>query len=312
MHGTELVEEVLHQVRDVVAPLAQRGKLDHHDGDPVVEVGSERAVYDYLSQVLVAGGNQANVRADELAPSDLDEFMRLNHPQELRLQRQGQLADLVDEERSCVGQREDPVSVLDGAGEGPAAVAEELALHETLGDRGAVEGDERAVPPGTALVDGPGNELFAGPAFAHDADIGVPARHLVDLGQDLSELSRLPDDPAVGVGGDLVRRALGARQVGNTAQMGYVDGLLLFLDLLGTVDADRDGGHHVAPPCAVFAPFRCCREATPPVPGARIFGSRLDPVKQFHLRWRWTGASFSRASLPAQRSHASTSDRCDP
>src|SRR6266702_1393260 len=50
-------------------------------------------------------------------------------------------------------------------------------------------------PSGTALVDGPGNELFAGAAFAHDADIGVPARHLVDLGQDLSELSRLPDDP---------------------------------------------------------------------------------------------------------------------
>src|SRR3989442_14954866 len=74
--------------------------------------------------------------------------------------------------------------------------------------------------------------------------------------------------------------------------MGHVDGLLLFLDLLGAVDADRDGGHHVAPPCAVFSPLRCCREATPSVPGARIFESRLDPVKQFHFHRRWTGVSF--------------------
>src|SRR6266851_5923340 len=80
--------------------------------------------------------------------------------------------------------------------------------------------------------------------------------------------------------------------------MGHVDGLLLFLDLLGAVDADRDDGHHVAPPCAVFSPLRCCREATPSVPGAPSFEPRLDPVKQFHVRWGWTGASFYRLALP--------------
>src|SRR5207247_11438124 len=30
---------------------------------------------------------------------------------------------------------------------------------------------------------------------------------------------------------------------------------------------------------------------------ARILESRLDPVKQFYFRWRWTGASFYRAKL---------------
>ena len=66
--------------------------------------------------------------------------------------------------------------------------------------------------------------------------------------------------------------------------MGHVDGLLLFLDLMGAVDADRDDGHHVAPPCAVFSPLRCCRDAAPSVAGARIFESRLDPVKHFNFR----------------------------
>src|SRR4030095_8388324 len=43
--------------------------------------------------------------------------------------------------------------------------------------------------------------------------------------------------------------------------MGHVDGLFLFLNLVGAVDADRDGQHHVAPPFVVFSPLRCCREA---------------------------------------------------
>src|SRR6266498_4363223 len=56
--------------------------------------------------------------------------------------------------------------------------------------------------------------------------------------------------------------------------MGHVDGLLLFLDLTGAVDANRDVGHHVAPPCAVFSPSRCRREAAPSAPGGGLVSSR--------------------------------------
>src|SRR2546425_9402008 len=45
--------------------------------------------------------------------------------------------------------------------------------------------------------------------------------------------------------------------------MGHIDGLLLFLDLMGAVDADRDVEHHVAPPCAVFSPIAPPRRARP-------------------------------------------------
>src|SRR3989454_4908526 len=45
--------------------------------------------------------------------------------------------------------------------------------------------------------------------------------------------------------------------------MGHLDGLVLFLDLLGAADADRDVDHHVAPPCAAFSSIQCCREAAP-------------------------------------------------
>jgi len=54
VNTAETVEEVLHKLRNVVAPLAQRWHLDHDDGDPIVQVGPEGAVRDSLAQVLVA------------------------------------------------------------------------------------------------------------------------------------------------------------------------------------------------------------------------------------------------------------------
>src|SRR6267143_2838786 len=61
--------------------------------------------------------------------------------------------------------------------------------------------------------------------------------------------------------------------------MGHADGLLLVLDLLRAVDADREGGRHVAPPCAVFSPIRAAGTRHRLYLGACIVESRLDPVK---------------------------------
>ena len=70
--------------------------------------------------------------------------MLLEHAQQLHLQRQRQLADLVEEERAAVGRLEETRLVADGAGEGALHVAEELGLEQVLRDRRAVDRDEGA------------------------------------------------------------------------------------------------------------------------------------------------------------------------
>ena len=72
-----------------------------------------------------------------------------------------------------MGNGEDARLRLDGAGESAADVPEELVLHESGGDGGAVEGDERARPAGPGVVDGAGDELLARPVLAVDVDVGV-------------------------------------------------------------------------------------------------------------------------------------------
>ncbi len=63
------------------------------------------------------------------------------------------------------------LAALAGAGEGAVLVSEERALHQTFGQRAAIDGDEGFVGPVRAIVDGLGEEFLAGAAFA-DEDYG--------------------------------------------------------------------------------------------------------------------------------------------
>ena len=63
----------------------------------------------------------------------------LDRAQQLRLHRQRQVADLVEEQRAAVGRLEEALAVVGGAGERALAIAEELGLEQLLGNRAAVD-----------------------------------------------------------------------------------------------------------------------------------------------------------------------------
>ena len=74
----------------------------------------------------------AHVGAQRLVAADAPELARLEHAQQLRLHVEGQLADLVEEQRAAVGVLERALARRDGAGERAALVPEELALDERV------------------------------------------------------------------------------------------------------------------------------------------------------------------------------------
>ena len=103
------------------------------------------------------------------------------------------------------------------AGERAALVAEQLALEQRLGQRGAVQLHERALGARAALVDRGRDQLLAGAALAGDQHAGARRRDLRDglehllhrrgvaddvreavlLGQPLAQLARLRAQPAL-------------------------------------------------------------------------------------------------------------------
>ena len=98
------------------------------------------------------------------------ELPLLEDAQQLGLERRRDLAHLVEEQGAPLG-RLDPADLpLDRPGEGSSLVAEELALEERLGERGAVDRHERLAGPRAAAVEGAGRHLLAGAALAAQQD----------------------------------------------------------------------------------------------------------------------------------------------
>src|SRR5581483_1733890 len=147
------LREVAEEEQEVVAALAQRGQVHGHDVQTVVEVGPEAAVLDREREVAVRGRDDADVDGDGLRAPDAEELAVLEDAEELRLRSRAHLADLVEEERPLVRQLELAELLRVGVREGALLVSEELALEERLGDRGAVERDERAVGARALVVD---------------------------------------------------------------------------------------------------------------------------------------------------------------
>jgi len=119
-------EEVFGEQRNVVAARAQRRHLDRDDVQPVVEIAAKTAVRDFRFEALVRRGDHAHVDADGLLAADFLERLLLQHAQHLGLRAQTHVADLVEEERSAVGQLEFSFSLINGACERSLSMSEEL------------------------------------------------------------------------------------------------------------------------------------------------------------------------------------------
>ena len=72
------------------------------------------------------------------------ELALLQNAQKFYLRGGGDVSDFVEEQRALVGQLEFAGLTGGGAGEGAFFVAEEFALEQGFGNRGAVDLDERA------------------------------------------------------------------------------------------------------------------------------------------------------------------------
>ena len=115
---------------NVFAALAQRRKLQRNDAQAVVEVLAEAAFGDFLFEVLVGGGDDADVHVAFFGAADGADFAFLEDAVELDLHGQGHVADFVHEEGAAVGGAEQALAIFVGAGEGAFHVAEEFGFEK--------------------------------------------------------------------------------------------------------------------------------------------------------------------------------------
>ena len=78
-------------------------------------------------------GDEPDVDLDGVGAAQPLELTLLQHPQQLHLGGEVDVADLVEEQRAALGELEPPFLARLGAGEGALLVAEQLRLDQAVG-----------------------------------------------------------------------------------------------------------------------------------------------------------------------------------
>src|SRR5690606_17338720 len=152
-------------------------------GDLLLEVAVRRRDHPYVHGVRA-------IVADSLV------LVLLEHPQQLALQVERDLADLVEEDRAAVGQLEAAHTVPMRPRERALHVPEELAFEQLVRDRRAVDLDQRTLAARAARVDHVRDELLADARLALNQHARARLRDGLEPREHLLQGRAFADDAA--------------------------------------------------------------------------------------------------------------------
>ena len=130
MQPIELGQEVRHQQRNVLAPLAHGRHADRKDIEAEEQILAEAPGRSFLAKVDVRRRDDAHIHAPGVGIAEPLDLAFLEHAQEVALGARGQRADLVEEQGAAVSAFEAPRPTVRGTGEGAAFGAEQFRLDQ--------------------------------------------------------------------------------------------------------------------------------------------------------------------------------------
>src|SRR5581483_2902024 len=149
----------------IVRALAQRRKPDVEHLEAIEEILAKVAAFDRLAQIAVRRSDDAHVGFDDPRAAQPLELALLQHAQELRLRAEAHLADFVQKQRAAGRELDLSRFGLLRTRKGATLVAKQLGCEELLGQRGAVDRDERTAFSSRRAMDEARDDLFAGTGF---------------------------------------------------------------------------------------------------------------------------------------------------
>ena len=165
---------MLGEEQDVLTALPEQRQAQGQDREAVVEILAEAPLPDAGQEIDVRGADDPGVRGLGPSAAESPHHALLDDGQELRLQRLGGRADLVQEDGAVVRGLEEAGLRLPGIGERAALEAEQLGLEQRLGNRPAVHVDELPAGARAQAVDQPSDETFSRPGVTLEQDRGEP------------------------------------------------------------------------------------------------------------------------------------------
>src|SRR3954465_15157915 len=152
---------MLSQQGQIVFARTQGGQLNRDNIQTIKEVFAKDACDDRLFRALVRCGKKSHVNRNLLRAAESPHGAFFENAQKFCLKQRGHLRYFVQQKRAAVGKLEASLSPGGRARERALLVAEELALHQSLWNRGAVDGDKLSLTARAEIVNRARDQLFA-------------------------------------------------------------------------------------------------------------------------------------------------------
>src|SRR5580704_2470357 len=115
---------MIDQEGDVFIPFPQGWQGNRENIQAIEEIGAESPFLDHLPQVLIGGRNHAYIDPNRPCTAEPLEFLLLQDAQQFRLQFEGQISDLIEEQGPGMRLLKPSVSLGDCPGKRATLMAE--------------------------------------------------------------------------------------------------------------------------------------------------------------------------------------------
>src|SRR6185369_14503602 len=181
----DILDQDFTKQRDVLGSFPKRRDVERHDVEAIVEIRSELALLYEAGKIATARGNHAHVDPRHRVRAHRLDLAFLQRAQQLGLNPQRHVGDFVQEKRALVRELEFSDAAMPvGAGVRAILCAEELDLHELLGNRGDIDADEMPVGARRRGVYRLREQLLSGSGLATNQDRRVGGSSLARLAFD--------------------------------------------------------------------------------------------------------------------------------
>ena len=177
----EIAEDAVDEERQIGGALAQRGQPDLDDREPVEQIGAEALRVDLGAEIAIGRGDDADVDRQVVVAADTTDLAALERAQELGLEREAELADLVEQDGATVRGLKHADAALVCAGERAPLVTEQLGLEEIRRHGTAIDDEERLLGARAAAVHRLGRDLLPGAGLAFEQHGGIGRRDAGEL-----------------------------------------------------------------------------------------------------------------------------------
>src|SRR5439155_11755298 len=156
----ELLREMLDQLENVVASLAQRWDRKRNHLQSEVQILAKRSGAHCPLKVVIRRRYDPHIGANDFVTADSLDLFCFDRAQQLGLSIGAEIPDFIEEQSPVMCQLEPTNAGLRCAGKGPALVAEHLALDQIARNSGAIHSHEWLVAARARVMNGARDELF--------------------------------------------------------------------------------------------------------------------------------------------------------